>query len=194
MTTAIQKLQTIVSTPLADLGIEVSDIELAGGLLRVTVERADGTSIDIAAIAEATRIVSRELDIHDPIPGQYTLEVSSPGLERPLRTPAHFLRAVGQQVAVRTNPGVEGDRRTAGLLTSADDAGIVVTMSTPDGPVTRALGYGDIERARTVFEWGPPPKAPKAPKGTAPKAPKGTAPKSKDAARRTSESAKEAAR
>ncbi len=184
MTTAIQKLQTIVSTPLADLGIEVSDIELAGGLLRVTVERADGTSIDIAAITEATRIVSRELDAHDPIPGQYTLEVSSPGLERQLRTPVHFLRAVGQQVAVRTNPGVEGDRRTAGLLTSADDAGIVITMSTPDGPVTRALGYGDIERARTVFEWGPPPKAPKGTKGTAPK---GTA-------RRTSESAKEAAR
>ena len=58
MTTATQKLQTIVATPLADLGIEVSDIELAGGQLRVTVERADGTSIDIDAITEATRIVS----------------------------------------------------------------------------------------------------------------------------------------
>ena len=138
MTTATQKLQTIVETPLADLGIEVSDIELAGGLLRVTVERADGTSIDIDAIAKATRIVSRELDVHDPIPGQYTLEVSSPGLERPLRTPAHFLRAVGQQVAVRTHPGVEGERRVTGLLTSADDSGIVITTSTKDGPVIRA--------------------------------------------------------
>ena len=182
MTTATQKLQTIVAPPLADLGIEVSDIELAGGLLRVTVERADGTSIDIDAIAKATRVVSRELDVHDPIPGQYTLEVSSPGLERPLRTPAHFLR-VGQQVAVRTHPGVEGERRVTGLLTSADDSGIVITTSTKDGPVIRALGYADVERARTVFEWGPPPKTPK-PKGAAPK---GTP-------RRKSESAKEAAR
>jgi len=159
MTTAIEKLQTIVATPLADLGIEVSDIELAGGLLRVTVERADGTSIDIDAITEATRIVSRELDVHDPIPGHYTLEVSSPGLERPLRTPAHFRRAVGQQVAVRTNPGVEGERRVAGLLTTADDEGIVVTTSTKEGTTARTLRYADIERARTVFEWGSPPKA-----------------------------------
>ena len=159
MTTATEKLQTIVATPLADLGIEVSDIELAGGLLRVTVERADGTSIDIDAITEATRIVSRELDVHDPIPGHYTLEVSSPGLERPLRTPAHFRRAVGQQVAVRTNPGVEGERRVAGLLTTADDEGIVVTTSTQEGTTARTLRYADIERARTVFEWGSPPKA-----------------------------------
>ena len=98
------------------------------GCCESTVERSDGTSIDIDAIAEATRIVSRELDVHDPIPSRYTLEVSSPGLERPLRTPAHFLRAVGQQVAVRTNPGVEGDRRVTGLLTTADDTGIVVTI------------------------------------------------------------------
>jgi len=159
MTTATEKLQTIVATPLADLGIEVSDIELAGGLLRVTLERADGTSIDIDAITEATRIVSRELDVHDPIPGHYTLEVSSPGLERPLRTPAHFRRAVGQQVAVRTNPGVEGERRVAGLLTTADDEGIVVTTSTKEGTTARTLRYADIERARTVFEWGSPPKA-----------------------------------
>jgi ribosome maturation factor RimP len=159
MTTATEKLQAIVATPLADLGIEVSDIELAGGLLRVTVERADGTSIDIDAITEATRIVSRELDVHDPIPGHYTLEVSSPGLERPLRTPAHFRRAVGQQVAVRTNPGVEGERRVAGLLTTADDEGIVVTTSTKEGTTARTLRYADIERARTVFEWGSPPKA-----------------------------------
>ncbi len=186
MTTGTEKLHGIVATPLADLGIEVSDIELAGGLLRVTVERSDGTSIDIDAITEATRIVSRELDIHDPIPSRYTLEVSSPGLERALRTPAHFLRAVGQQVAVRTNPGVEGDRRVAGLLTAADDTGIVVTSESNDGPAARRLGYAEIERARTVFEWGAPPKAPK-PKNTAPKAPKGTA-------RRESESAKEAAR
>jgi len=161
MSTATEKLHEIVATPLADLGIEVSDIELAGGLLRVTVERPDGASIDIDAIAEASRIVSRELDVHDPIPGRYTLEVSSPGLERPLRTQAHFQRAVGQQVAVRTNPGVEGDRRVSGLLTAADASGIVVTTETADGPTARTLAYADIERARTVFVWGAPPKAPK---------------------------------
>jgi len=176
MATGTEKLHQIVATPLADLGIEVSDIELAGGLLRVTVERTDGMALDIDAITEATRIVSRELDIHDPIPSRYTLEVSSPGLERPLRTPAHFVRAVGQQVAIRTMPGVEGDRRVAGMLTTADDAGIVVTSESNDGPVARRLGYSEIERARTVFEWGPPPKAPK---GTA----RGKSTAAKEAAR-----------
>lgn len=161
MATATAKLHEIVAVPLADLGIEVWDIELGGGVLRVTVEKAGDNPIDIDAIAEASRIVSRELDLHDPIPGRYTLEVSSPGLERPLRTPVHFQRAVGQQVSVRTHPGVEGDRRVAGVLTSADDAGIVVTTSTNDGSTARALRYDDIERARTVFEWGAPPKAPK---------------------------------
>jgi ribosome maturation factor RimP len=182
-TTAADKVHRLVTPLLADLGIEVSDVELAGGLLKVTVERADGTSIDIDAVAEATRIVSRELDVHDPVPGRYTLEVSSPGLERPLRTPAHFAKAVGQQVSVRTHPGVDGERRAAGLLTSADLAGIVITSEGSDGPVCRALAYDDIERARTVFEWGPPPKAPK------PKSPK-----AKGAARRKSASAKETAR
>ena len=175
MATTTDKLHDIVASPLADLGIEVSDIELTGGLLRVTVERADGTSIDIDAIAEATRIVSRELDIHDPIQSRYTLEVSSPGLERPLRTPAHFLRAVGQKVSVRTKPGVEGERRVAGSLTSADDDGIVVTTDSTEGPVARSLAYDEVERARTVFEWGPPPKG-SAPKGSAKS-------KSKEAAR-----------
>ena len=162
MTTATQKLQTIVATPLADLGIEVSDIELAGGLLRVTVERADGTSIDLDAIAEATRIVSRELDDHDPIPGHYTLEVPAPGSSgrcAPRRTSCAPSASRSQCAHI---PECEGERRVTGLLTSADDAGIVITTSTKDGPVVRALGYADIERARTVFEWGPPPKAPRA--------------------------------
>jgi ribosome maturation factor RimP len=157
MTTATEKLQTIVATPLADLGIEVSDIELAGGLLRVTVERADGTSIDIDAITEATRIVSRELDVHDPIPGHYTLEVSSPGLERPLRTVEHFAAAADRDetVAIKTKPGVEGERRLEGRLTDVDGAGITIRLA--DG-AERGLLYDDIERARTVFAWGPTPR------------------------------------
>ena len=123
-----------------------------------------------------------ELDVHDPIPGQYTLEVSSPGLERPLRTPAHFLRAVGQQVAVRTHPGVEGERRVTGLLTSADDSGIVITTSTKDGPVIRALGLRGRRAGAHSLRVGPPPNA------------KTEGRRAQGAPRRKSESAKEATR
>ena len=92
-----------------------------GGTLRVTVDRQGG--VDLEAIASATRMISRELDHADPLPGRYTLEVSSPGLERPLRTPEHFQRAVGDTLAVRTQPDVDGDRRVQGVLAAADDDG-----------------------------------------------------------------------
>src|SRR5205807_6637758 len=105
---------------------------------------------DIDAISEAATAVSAVLDEHDPVPAKYTLEVSSPGLERPLRTPAHFRRFVGTTVSVRTQPEVDGDRRVQGTLESADDNGITVAG--------RRLTYAQIERARTVFEWGPTPK------------------------------------
>ena len=139
MTTATQKVQTIVATPLADLGILVSDIELAGGLLRVTVERADGTSIDIDAITEATRIVSRELDVHDPIPGHYTLEVSSPGLERPCAPRRTSSARWASRSRCARIPESKASVASTGLLTSADDDGIVITTSTKDGPVARTL-------------------------------------------------------
>ena len=79
--------------------------------------------------------------------GRYTLEVSSPGVERPLRTPEHFRRFVGTSVAVKTRPDVEGDRRLEGTLEAADDEGVVVAG--------RRLAYDDIEKARTVFVWEP---------------------------------------
>ena len=80
----------------------------------------------------------------------YVLEVSSPGVERPLRVPEHFRRAVGSTVTVKTLPGAQGERRHDGVLDTADDTGIVV-----DG---QAIAYADIERARTTFSWGPAPR------------------------------------
>ena len=113
--------------------------------------------IDLEDITHVTREVSRALDDADPIPGRYTLEVSSPGLERVLRTPAHFVSAIGTTVSVKTVPGSPGDRRLKGTLLSVDDDGITVAGATEDDD-PRPIAFGDIERARTVFEWGPGPK------------------------------------
>ena len=136
-----------------DLGVEVVDVEHAGGILRVTVDRDGG--VDIDSISLITRELSRALDHEDPVPGRYTLEVSSPGLERPLRRPVHFQRAAGQRIKVKTKPHVDGERRVEGTLASAGDEGIEVV--TDDG-ATRSLHYDDIEKANTVFVWGPGPK------------------------------------
>ncbi len=162
MSTADQ-VSDLVTPLLAASGTEVVDVELAGTVLTITIDRTGGLGLD--ALAAATRAVSRCLDEHDPIDGSYTLEVSSPGLERKLRRPDHFRRAVGEQITVKTVPGTEGERRVTGLLTQADDDGVVVAPA--GGGTDRRLAYEEIERARTVFDWGPAPKPGKAKPGAA---------------------------
>ena len=149
----VEQVNRLVEPICADLGVELVDVDHAGGILRVTIERDGG--VDIDTISLITRELSRALDHEDPIPGRYTLEVSSPGLERPLRRPSHFARAVGQQIKVKTKPHVEGDRRLEGVLATAGDDGIELL---DDDGTTRALAYDDIERANTIFVWGPTPK------------------------------------
>jgi ribosome maturation factor RimP len=95
------------------------------------------------------------------VPGHYTLEVTSPGLERSLRVPKHFIREVGKVVAIRLTAAVNGVRRAQGVLLSADENNIVVRLN--DKSTTEitemTIGYDMIDRARTVFEWGPTPKS-----------------------------------
>ncbi|MGH9153848.1 MAG: ribosome maturation factor RimP [Acidimicrobiales bacterium] len=133
---------------LAAAGFELVDARFSSGALQIFVDRPGG--VDLDAVAAVSTTVSELLDRHDPVPGRYTLEVSSPGVERPLRRPEHFRRSVGATVNVKTRPDVAGERRLEGLLEAVDDEGIVVAG--------RRLAYGDIERARTVFEWGPAPR------------------------------------
>lgn len=150
------ELTDLLAATLAPLGFELVDLELRSGTVRVVVDRVDGA--DLETIAEATRAVSALLDTHDPMPGQhYTLEVSSPGIERPLRTPRHFMRAVGENVTIRTTTGSKGERRVTGKVTSADPDGFVLEgEELPEGG--RRFSYAEVERARTVFEWGGKPR------------------------------------
>jgi ribosome maturation factor RimP len=156
----VDRLSGLVAPVLTDLGLSLYDLEFTGGQLRVVVDRPGG--VDLDSIASATRLISRELDAADPIPGRYQLEVSSPGLERNLRTPAHFQGAVGTAVKIRTHPHVEGDRRAEGMLTAADDEGVTILAATdaPSGDTLteRRVAYGEIERAKTVFVWEAAPK------------------------------------
>src|SRR5579884_358504 len=148
-----EQVRELVEPVVAASGLEVVDVEVRKGLVRLSVDRPGG--VDLDAISAVTPDVSAVLDAHDPVPGHYELEVSSPGLERPLRTPEHFRRFVGSTVSIRTQPGVEGERRLQGTLVSADDEAVVVSPVTGDA---RRVAYTEIERARTVFEWGPPPR------------------------------------
>ncbi len=155
------RVRDLIEPTLATQGLEVVDVEQRANILRVSIDRPDG--VDLDAISTATRLVSADLDRHDDlVPGRYVLEVSSPGIERTLRTPDHFRRFVGTTVAVRTVAGTEGDRRIEGTLTDADDDGVVVAG--------RRLSYSEIDRARTVFVWGPTPRPGKSKANTRTKA------------------------
>jgi ribosome maturation factor RimP len=136
-------------------GLDLVDVELHGAQLTVFVDRDGGIGLD--ELGDATRDVSAALDDIDPLPGRYTLSVSSPGLERRLRTPAHFARAVGETVTIRIDAGTADVRRITGTLEGADESGC--TMSGPELPEGgMRIAYDQIERARTVFEWGPQPR------------------------------------
>jgi ribosome maturation factor RimP len=133
----------------ASLGLELYDVEFTSGTLNVVVNRPGG--VDLEALTKANRVISEWLDANDPIDGRYTLDVSSPGLERRLRTPAHFASAVGEHVTLRELRGEEPTRRLEGTLIDAGQLSITIDDNEL-GALTIALDA--IERARTVFVWG----------------------------------------
>ncbi|MFM8563515.1 MAG: ribosome maturation factor RimP [Acidimicrobiia bacterium] len=160
-----ERVRDIVQPIVADLGLELYDVEYAGGMVKVTIDTPPGSSagVDVDQLSRATRLISRDLDHIDPIPGQYTLEVSSPGLERNLRLPRHFQREIGKQIAVRLNNPVDGERRVNGMLVAADETTFTVTL---DSGQQRIVAIDQVDRARTVFVWEAAPKPGRGAKGT----------------------------
>lgn len=165
----LARVRSLVAPIASDLDLEIYDVEQRGGTLRITLDTPPGSDggVTLDKLALATRLVSRELDEQDPVPGRYTLEVTSPGVERTLRVPEHFQREIGKVVAIRLADVGHDDRRVTGELVAADDAAATIR---PEGATTpdedRRVEYHQIDRARTVFVWGGAEK-PGGPKKTA---------------------------
>ena len=153
----IDRMHALVGPIASDLALDVYDIERRGGTIRITLDTLPGSDggITLDSLSLATRLISRELDHEDPIAGQYTLEVTSPGLERQLRTPAHFQREVGKTISVRLRDPLADPRRLQGSLVAADDRHATLLL---DDGTERSVVITEIDKARTVFEWGPKPK------------------------------------
>ncbi len=123
---------SIVEPIALELGLEVVDVEHRregrGAILRLLVDRAAGGGVTLDQLTAVSRQVSDVLDVRDDaVPGAFTLEVSSPGINRPLTRPSHFPPFIGKRVHVRTRQAV-GERHTfRGVLTAADADGITVT-------------------------------------------------------------------
>jgi len=174
----LKQVRALIDPIVTDLHLDLYDLEFRSGTLRITIDTPPGSpgGVDLDVIALATRLISREFDHHDPVPGHYTLEVTSPGLERTLRTPAHFQREVGKTVALRLRDTGADDRRVQGVLIAADEQAATVRLDSCDTElVERVVRYDVIDRARTVFQWGPAPKPGSKP-AAKPKGPAKTAP------------------
>lgn len=145
----MQQLTELLEPLVEDLGYELIWVQLAGGegsqIVRVFIDHADG--IGLEDCETVSREISGLLDVEDPIPGNYTLEVSSPGLDRPLVKPAHFERFVGQVAKIKTHaPNLEGRRRYHGTLKGVADGQVDIEV---DGELY-SLPLTDIEVARLV--------------------------------------------
>lgn len=132
------------------MGFQLVDVDLLGGrqhqTLRIYIDRPQGVTVDDCA--GVSRQLSAILDVEDPFPGSYTLEVSSPGLDRPLVTPDDFRRFQGEVVKVRLQRAMDGRRNFTGRLVETTPENIVVEV---DRERFR-LPLAAIERARLVPE------------------------------------------
>jgi ribosome maturation factor RimP len=151
-----QALAQRFSAALGDLGLECLGLEFTPAqgqsTLRVyldVLDRTAGREVTLDDCEAASRELSALLDVDDPIPGHYVLEVSSPGLDRPLFTAEQFARVVGQEVKVLLKAPLEGRRRLRGKLVSVDDGRIALEA---EGR-TFDFAHDDVESARVVPDW-----------------------------------------
>ena len=149
----LEKIAEIVAKVGASEGIEIVDVELKGGggsrMLRIYIDKPEGvTHGDCQNVSQQ---VGTMLDVEDVIPGaQYTLEVSSPGVERKLSTPKDFERFTGQKVKVSLKEPIENQKRFEGALISFA-TGIITLRTTSGKDIT--FGLDQVSQANLKFEW-----------------------------------------
>jgi ribosome maturation factor RimP len=144
------ELAKLLEPTVTRLGYELVDLEVrlggSGGMVRLFIDKPDG--IDLEDCETVSQAVSALLDVEDPVPGNYNLEVSSPGLDRKLTKVEHFQRFAGEIVKVQMRFPIEGRKRFRGTLVSSNDESIVVEV---DGE-PHSLPMATIDTARLVPE------------------------------------------
>lgn len=166
MTDKIAQITALLSPAIASLGLALWGIEYAPSrgrsLLRIYID-APGRHVGIEDCERASREVSALLDVHDPISSEYTLEVSSPGIDRPLFEPAHYAQQVGAVVKATLRLPQEGRRRVQGRITACTETEL--TLQVEDAPVV--VSFDNIEKARLVPDLVALGLSPRVPAGNA---------------------------
>ena len=149
---ATDRLTTLVESAVQALGYELVGVEHQSqgkhSLVRVYIDAEQG--ITLADCERASHQISGVLDVEDPIRGQYNLEVSSPGLDRPLFTPEHYTRYLGEQVRLRLRHTVNGRRKLSGRIAQVEDGVITIV---DDADQEFELTVDDIDKANLVPDY-----------------------------------------
>jgi ribosome maturation factor RimP len=145
-----RRIESLISPTMESMGYGLVRVRLFGQQrlrLQVMIERLDEAPLDVDDCAEASRAISAVLDVDDPIVGSYTLEVSSPGIDRPLVRLADFTRFAGFAAKIELDAPIDGRRRFAGRLAGVNEDAVKLTTET--GEV--ALPYERIAKAKLVL-------------------------------------------
>ena len=136
MTELLHRIEEIVAPTIVGMGYELVRVAMSrgGGTLQIMIEPADGRPMDVEACATLSRALSAVLDVEDPMPGAYTLEVSSPGIDRPLTREKDYLRWTGHVARMETTEPIEGRRRFKGTLLGLENG--TIRMKLDDGKET----------------------------------------------------------
>jgi ribosome maturation factor RimP len=149
VSSSVTLITELIDTTIQALGLDLWGVELLQqgkySLLRIYIEREEGVTIEDCE--KVSRQVSALLDVEDPIAGEYTLEVSSPGMDRPLFSIEHYSKYVGSEVDLKLRRPIDGRRKFKGQIikVSGDIVGLLVDGSEHD------LEFSDIEKASIVF-------------------------------------------
>jgi len=150
----IDRLQEVVSPILWTLGLELIDVVCVGrgprSVVRVLIDKPDG--VTITDCEQAHKALGPALDVADPFPHAYTLEVSSPGLDRPFQRTQDYQRSIGKQVSLKLRQPLEGQWRIIGELMHADESLVVLTVGTHRAPQTIRLSREGIAEAKLIVK------------------------------------------
>ena len=147
----VKAIDRLIAPTLAGMGYALVRARLSGGgrrTLQVMAERSDGATMKVADCAEISRALSALLDVEDPIEGAYDLEVSSPGIDRPLVRLDDFARFAGFDAKIETARPIDGRKRFSGRLDGVNAGRVCIDLG--DGDVA-ALPYEDIREAKLVL-------------------------------------------
>jgi ribosome maturation factor RimP len=149
----LKKIEDALNPAFSEMGYDIVRVQLSGNIrktLQIMIERQDGEAIHVDDCAKASRKASIILDVEDFIKGAYVLEMSSPGLNRPLVKVHDFKRFVGHRVVIRTQCLIGNRKNFQGTLESATETGISVVLegSSKEEPITETIAYEQIHWAR----------------------------------------------